>query len=113
MKCNMYFTNRKTGECKSREELTAEERKEIGRKLNIAMLEAAGATPMKEDKTAQAVRKGGTSMKVRDIVLVLITAILLIWLIGSWMEVQIAAVDNWQHTYCPLNMFVMLCEAMR
>lgn len=52
-------------------------------------------------------------MKVRDIVIALIVAILLIWLIGSWMEVQIAAVDNWQHTYCPLNMFVMLCEAMR
>lgn len=56
MKCNMFFTNRKTGECKSREELTEEERKEIGRKLNITMLEAAGATPMKpdtyKDKTA-------------------------------------------------------------
>ena len=49
MKCNMFFTNRKTGECKSREELTEEERKEIGRKLNVAMLEAAGATPMKSD----------------------------------------------------------------
>ena len=56
---------------------------------------------------------GGINMKVRDIVLVLITAILLIWFMGSWTEVQIAAVDNWQHTYCPLNMFVMLCEAMR
>ena len=52
-------------------------------------------------------------MKVRDIVLVLITAILLIWFMASWAEVQMAAVDNWQHTYCPLNMFVMLCEAMR
>ena len=49
MKCNMFFTNRKTGECKSCEELTEEERKEIGRKLNVAMLEAAGATPMKSD----------------------------------------------------------------
>ena len=65
MKCNMFFTNRKTGECKSREELTEEEKKEIGRKLNVAMLEAAGATPMKsdtyKDKTAQAVNMGGTS----------------------------------------------------
>ena len=58
-------------------------------------------------------KRGGMNMKVRDIVLVLITAILLIWFMASWAEVQIAAVDNWQHTYCPINMFVMLCEAMK
>lgn len=52
-------------------------------------------------------------MKVRDIVLVLITAILLIWFMGSWTEVQIAGVDNWQHTYCPVNMFVLLCEVVK
>lgn len=45
-----FFTNRTTGECRSQEELTEEERKEIGRKLNITMLEAAGATPMKREK---------------------------------------------------------------
>ena len=49
MKRNLFFKNRTTGECKSCEELTEEERKEIGRKLNVAMLEAAGATPMKSD----------------------------------------------------------------
>ena len=52
-------------------------------------------------------------MKVRDIVLVLIVAILLIWFMASWAEVQIAAVDNWQHAYCPLNMFVLLCEVVK
>ena len=52
-------------------------------------------------------------MKVRNIVLMLITAILLIWFMGSWTEVQIAAGDNWQHTYCPVNMFVLLCEVAR
>lgn len=50
-------------------------------------------------------------MKVRDIVLVLIVAILLIWFMGSWMEVQIASLNDWDYVYCPLNMFVMLCEA--
>ena len=52
-------------------------------------------------------------MKVRDIVLVLIVAILLIWFMASWAEVQMAAADNWQHTYCPLNMFVLLCEVVK
>lgn len=50
-----YFTNRTTGECKSWDELTEKERKEIGLKLNLTMLEAVGATPMKpayKDKTA-------------------------------------------------------------
>lgn len=52
MKHNLFFTNRTTGECKSRDELTEEERREIGRKLNITMLEAAGATPMTKEETA-------------------------------------------------------------
>lgn len=52
-------------------------------------------------------------MKVRDIVLVLITAILLIWFMGSWTEVQIAATSDWNHVYCPVNMFVLLCEVVR
>mgnify|MGYP003426973532 CR=1 FL=1 len=52
-------------------------------------------------------------MKVRDIVLVLIVAILLIWFMGSWTEVQIAAASDWNHAYCPANMFVLLCEVAR
>ena len=52
-------------------------------------------------------------MKIKDLVLGIIFMAFLIWFMASWTEVQIAAVDNWQHTYCPLNMFVMLCEAMR
>lgn len=53
MKRKLFFTNRTTGECKSAEELTEEERKEIGLKLNLTMLEAMGATPMKEQKNEQ------------------------------------------------------------
>ena len=56
---------------------------------------------------------GGMNVKVKDLVLGIIFLAFLIWFMASWTEVQIAAVDNWQHTYCPLNMFVMLCEAMR
>ena len=52
-------------------------------------------------------------MKIRDLVAGIIFLTFLIWLLGSWMEVQIAAADNWQHTYCPLNMFVLLCEVVK
>ena len=50
MKRKLFFTNRATGECKSAEELTEKEREEIGLKLNLTMLEAMGATPMKVQK---------------------------------------------------------------
>lgn len=53
MKRKLFFTNRTTGECKSAEELTEKEREEIGLKLNLTMLEAMGATPMKEQKNEQ------------------------------------------------------------
>lgn len=53
MKRRLFFTNRTTGECRSAEELTEEERKEIGLKLNLTMLKAMGATPMKEQKNEQ------------------------------------------------------------
>lgn len=48
MKRNLFFTNRTTGECKRAEELTEQEREEIGLKLNLTMLEAMGATPMEQ-----------------------------------------------------------------
>lgn len=54
MKRKLFFTNRTTGECKSAEELTEKEREEIGLKLNLTMLEAMGATPMKVQKDEKA-----------------------------------------------------------
>ena len=54
MKRKLFFTNRATGECKSAEELTEKEREEIGLKLNLTMLEAMGATPMKVQKDEKA-----------------------------------------------------------
>lgn len=54
MKRKLFFTNRTTGECKSAEELTKQEREEIGLKLNLTMLEAMGATPMKVQKDEKA-----------------------------------------------------------
>lgn len=54
MKRNIYINNRTTGECRNWEELSEEEKKELGRKLNLTMLKAAGATPVKhrtENKT--------------------------------------------------------------
>lgn len=54
MKRRLFFTNRATGECRSAEELTEQERKEIGLKLNLTMLEAMGATPMKVQKDEKA-----------------------------------------------------------
>ena len=52
-------------------------------------------------------------MKIRDLVAGIIFLTFMIWFLASWTEVQIAAVDNWQHTYCPLNMFVLLCEVVK
>lgn len=54
MKRRLFFTNRTTGECKSAEELTEQEREEIGLKLNLTMLEAMGATPMKNQRNGKA-----------------------------------------------------------
>lgn len=54
MKRKLFFVNRTTGECRSAEELTEQERKEIGLKLNLTMLEAMGATPMKVQKDEKA-----------------------------------------------------------
>ena len=54
MKRKLFFVNRTTGECRSAEELTEQERKEIGLKLNLTMLEAMGATPMKAQKDEKA-----------------------------------------------------------
>ena len=53
MKRKLFITNRATGECRSAEELTEQERKEIGLKLNLTMLEAMGATPMKNQRNGK------------------------------------------------------------
>ena len=53
MKRKLFFVNRTTGECRSAEELTEKERKEIGLKLNLTMLEAMGATPMKSQRNGK------------------------------------------------------------
>ena len=52
-------------------------------------------------------------MKIRDLVAGIIFLTFMIWFLASWTEVQIAAASDWNHAYCPVNMFVLLCEAMK
>ena len=52
-------------------------------------------------------------MKVKDIIAGIIFLAFLLWFLGSWTEVQIAAASDWNHAYCPLNMFVLLCEVVK
>lgn len=52
-------------------------------------------------------------MKIRDLVAGIIFLAFLIWFMGSWMEVQIASLNDWDYVYCPLNMFVLLCEVVK
>ena len=53
MKRRLFFTNRDDGRMQSAEELTEEERKEIGFEAEPHHAEAMGATPMKEQKNEQ------------------------------------------------------------
>lgn len=52
-------------------------------------------------------------MKMKDIIAGILFLAFLLWFLGSWFEVQLAAATDWHHTYCPANMFVLIGEVMK
>lgn len=57
--------------------------------------------------------KEGQAVKIRDFVLGIIAAILLLWFLISWFEVLSVSGTGIQHTYCPANIFVLLGKAAK
>ena len=52
-------------------------------------------------------------MKVKDIIAGIIFLAFLLWFLGSWAEVMMCSGTGIEHTYCPLNAFVLIGEMGR